>query len=40
MIMILKSFGAHVPHYAAPVITFIVVGFFLFQSLKAAQEKS
>ena len=28
MIMVMESFGAHVPHYAAPVITFIVIGFF------------
>ena len=40
MIMVMESFGAHVPHYAAPVITFIVIGFFLFKSLKAAKRNS
>lgn len=40
MIMILESFGAHVPHYAAPVITFVVVGFFWKKSLKAPARDS
>ncbi len=40
MIMVMESFGAHVPHYAAPVITFIVIGFFLFKSLKAVKRNS
>ena len=38
MIMVTDSFGVHVPHYAAPIITFIVIGFFLFKSLKAAKR--
>ena len=38
MIMVMDSFGVHVPHYAAPIITFIVIGFFLFKSLKAAKQ--
>ena len=38
MIMVMESFGARVPHYAAPVITFVVIGFFLFKSLKAAKQ--
>ncbi|MBI5416196.1 MAG: DUF475 domain-containing protein, partial [Candidatus Omnitrophica bacterium] len=33
MIMTLESFGAHVPHYAAPVITFVVIGPFWGKSL-------
>lgn len=38
MIMTLDSFGVHVPHYAAPVVTFVVIGFFLFKSLKAVKR--
>ncbi|MBI5149320.1 MAG: DUF475 domain-containing protein [Candidatus Omnitrophica bacterium] len=35
MIMTLESFGARVPHYAAPLITFVVIGVFWFKSLNA-----
>ncbi len=35
MIMTLDSFGVHVPHYAAPAITFAVIGLFWVKSLKA-----
>ncbi len=34
VVMFLDSFGIHVPHYVAPVITFLVIGFFLTKSLK------
>ncbi len=40
LIMVLDAFGVHVPHYAAPLITFAVIGFFLYKSLKAAKRKS
>ncbi len=40
MIMTLDSFGVHVPHYAAPVVTFVVIGFFWFKSLKAVKRNS
>lgn len=40
MIMVMDSFGVHVPHYAAPVVTFVVIGFFWFKSLKAAKRNS
>ncbi len=39
MIMTLDSFGVHVPHYAAPVITFVVVGFFWWKSLNVKRAK-
>ncbi len=35
MIMVLDSFGVHVPYYAAPVITFVVIGVFWAKSLNA-----
>jgi uncharacterized protein len=37
MIMILESFGAHIPPWVAPIITFGVVGFFYWKSTKAPQ---
>lgn len=40
MIMVLDSFGVHVPHYAAPIVTFVVIGFFWFKSLKAPKRNS
>ena len=39
LIMTLDSFGVHVPHYAAPVITFVVVGFFWWKSLNVKRAK-
>jgi hypothetical protein len=32
VVMILESFGVHVPYYVAPLITFAVIGFFFFKS--------
>jgi uncharacterized protein len=32
VIMIVESFGMHVPYYVAPIITFAVIGFFFFKS--------
>jgi hypothetical protein len=32
VIMLLESFGVHVPYYVAPLITFAVIGFFFFKS--------
>lgn len=34
LVMLLDSFGVHVPHYIAPVTTFAVIGFFLYISIK------
>ena len=34
VIMLIDAFGGHVPHYISPVITFIVIGYFLYKSIK------
>ncbi|MDO8580284.1 MAG: DUF475 domain-containing protein [Candidatus Omnitrophota bacterium] len=34
IIMLLHSFGYHIPEYVTPIITFIVVGYFLLKSIK------
>ena len=36
MIMILDSFGYHIPSWVSPIITFGVVGFFFFKSIREA----
>ena len=33
VVMLLDSFGVHIPHYVAPLTTFIVIGFFLYKSI-------
>jgi len=35
IIMVLDSFGVHIPTWVSPVITFLVVGYFFFKSKKA-----
>ncbi len=40
IIMLLESFGMHVPHYAAPIITFVVIGIFWAKSCKAQKRNS
>ena len=40
VIMVLDSFGAHVPHYAAPMITFVVIGIFWVKSFKARKRNA
>jgi len=37
--MMLKGFGVHVPEYAAPVVTFIVIGYFFWRSRPQASFK-
>jgi len=39
IIMILDSFGFDIPAFVSPIITFGVVGFFLYMSIKAIPEK-
>lgn len=34
VIMVLESFGLHIPPYFAPVVTFIIIGYFFFKSRK------
>ena len=38
VVMLAHSFGVHVPEYVAPIITFIVIGFFLMKSIKEAKK--
>lgn len=38
LIMLLDSFGYHIPVWVSPVITFGIVGFFLFKSIRANGE--
>jgi hypothetical protein len=33
VVMLLDSFGVHIPHYVAPLTTFTVIGFFLYKSI-------
>ncbi|MBP6342397.1 MAG: DUF475 domain-containing protein [Candidatus Omnitrophica bacterium] len=37
MIMITDSFGVHVPHYLAPLVTFGVIGYFLWKSVRSVK---
>ncbi len=39
-VMVLHSFGAHIPEWFSPVSTMIIVGYFFWISIKAAQKKS
>lgn len=39
-IMVLESFGAHVPSWVSPVITFVVVGYFFLRSRTALAEQT
>lgn len=34
-VMILDSFGFHIPHWVSPMITFVVIGYFFFKSRRA-----
>jgi len=36
-IMLTDAFGIHVPKYAAPMITFVIIGFFLWKSIRVAR---
>ena len=40
IIMLADGFGANVPQWLSPVVTILVVGFFLFKSIKAVDKKS
>lgn len=37
-VMILDSFGFHIPHWVSPMITFVVIGYFFFKSRRALQN--
>lgn len=38
MVMLLDGFGVHVPHFVAPVITFVVIGYFFAKSVQEAKK--
>jgi hypothetical protein len=40
LIMVLDSFGVHIPSWVSPVITFAVIGFFFWKSVRAARSSS
>lgn len=39
IIMLIEGFGIHIPPYVAPLITFVIVGFFFGKSVKYARNK-
>jgi hypothetical protein len=39
MIMLLDAFGAHIPSWLSPVATFIIIGFFVWKSLKEIKKE-
>lgn len=39
IVMLVHSFGVHVPEYIAPVVTFVVIGYFLMKSIKEAKKQ-
>jgi hypothetical protein len=38
VMMLVHSFGIHIPEYIAPIITFIVIGFFLWKSIREVNK--
>ena len=39
LVMLVDSFGIHVPHYVAPLVTFTSIGFFFYKSLLEIKNK-
>ncbi len=39
VVMVAESFGAHIPEWVSPVITFAIIGFFFFKSVKALRKE-
>lgn len=39
-IMLVDAFGHHIPEFVAPVLTMVIIGFFLWKSIRAAQQSS
>lgn len=37
IVMLMDSFGVHIPHYVAPLTTFAVIGFFLIKSIRSTK---
>lgn len=40
VVMLIDAFGIHVPQYVSPVTTFIIVGYFLWKSIRANKTQS
>ncbi len=40
VVMLLDSFGVHIPHYVAPLTTFTVIGIFLYKSIQSMKPVS
>ena len=38
VIMLLESFQVHIPHFIPPVVTLLVIGYFLVKSVKAVKK--
>lgn len=38
MVMLVDGFGGHIPHYVAPLITILIVGFFFWKSLREMKK--
>ena len=38
IVMLLDSFGFHIPNWFSPVLTFMIIGFFLYKSIKAKDK--
>ena len=38
VVMLLDSFGFHIPNWFSPVLTFMIIGFFLYKSIKAKDK--
>ena len=37
-VMVLESFGTHIPPWVSPVITFVTIGYFFLKSHKAVKK--
>ena len=38
VVMLLHSFGAHIPEWSTPVLTFAIIGYFFWKSVKALKN--
>jgi hypothetical protein len=39
IIMLADSFGVKIPSYISPLVTFVIIGFFLFKSVRLNKNK-
>ncbi|MBI2130391.1 DUF475 domain-containing protein, partial [Candidatus Woesearchaeota archaeon] len=40
IVMLLDSFGAHIPHWLSPVLTFSIIGFFFDKSVRELKRRN